>query len=119
VTARPERLGDVVLARKDAPVSYHLAVTVDDAAQGVTDVTRGRDLFESTHIHRLLQALLGLPTPRYHHHALLLGPDGRRLAKRDGAPTLAALRAAGADPAALVARIRAGDLSVGIAAAPF
>ncbi|HWL47871.1 MAG TPA: tRNA glutamyl-Q(34) synthetase GluQRS [Sphingomonadaceae bacterium] len=119
VTACPERLGDVVLARKDAPVSYHLAVTVDDAAQGVTDVTRGRDLFESTHVHRLLQALLSLPTPRYHHHALLSGPDGRRLAKRDGAPTLAALRAAGADPAALVARIRAGDLSVGIAAAPF
>jgi glutamyl-Q tRNA(Asp) synthetase len=115
VTARPEQLGDVVLARKDAPVSYHLAVTVDDAAQGVTDVVRGRDLFESTHVHRLLQALLGYPTPRYDHHPLLTGPDGRRLAKRTGAPTLAALREAGIDPTALVAQLRAGELSVGIA----
>lgn len=119
VPASPELLGDVVLARKDAPVSYHLAVTVDDAAQGVTDVVRGRDLFESTHVHRLLQALLALPTPLYHHHRLLAGPDGRRLSKRDGAPTLAALREADTDPAALIARLRAGELSVGIANAPF
>lgn len=119
VRARPELLGDVVLARKDAPVSYHLAVTVDDAAQGVTDVVRGRDLFESTHVHRLLQALLALPTPLYHHHRLLAGPDGRRLSKRDGAPTLAALREAGVDPAVLIARLRAGELSVGIADASF
>lgn len=113
VTAHPQAQGDVVLARKDAPVSYHLAVTVDDAAQSVSDVVRGADLFEATHIHRLLQALLDLPTPRYHHHPLLPGPDGRRLAKRDGAPTLAALRANGADPGALVAALRAGDLFIG------
>ena len=98
VQAEPERFGDVVLARKDAPVSYHLAVTVDDAAQGVTDVVRGRDLYAATDVHRLLQALLGLPTPLYHHHPLLLGADGRRLAKRHGAPTLRELREAGADP---------------------
>jgi glutamyl-Q tRNA(Asp) synthetase len=107
VVARPDLAGDVVLARKDAPVSYHLAVTVDDAAQGVSDVVRGVDLFEATHVHRLLQALLDLPTPRYHHHPLLTGADGRRLAKRDGAPGLAAMRAAGDDPAAIVARLRA------------
>jgi glutamyl-Q tRNA(Asp) synthetase len=101
IAARPERFGDVVLARKDAPTSYHLAVTVDDAAQGVTDVVRGRDLFDATDIHRLLQALLDLPTPRYHHHALLTGPDGQRLAKRNGAPSLADLRAAGTDPVIL------------------
>ncbi|WP_051013990.1 tRNA glutamyl-Q(34) synthetase GluQRS [Pararhodospirillum photometricum] len=95
VEATPLLFGDVVLARKDTPTSYHLAVTVDDAAQGVTDVVRGRDLFEATHVHRLLQALLGLPTPRYHHHALLVGPDGKRYAKRDQSLTLAALRAAG------------------------
>jgi glutamyl-Q tRNA(Asp) synthetase len=94
--------GDVVLARKDAPASYHLSVTVDDAAQRVTLVTRGTDLFAATHIHRLLQALLGLPTPNYLHHPLLTDAHGRRLAKRDGAPTLASMRAAGADPAALV-----------------
>jgi len=108
VAADPGPQGDVVLARKDAPTSYHLAVTVDDAGQGVTDVVRGTDLFQATHIHRLLQALLGLPTPRYHHHPLLAGPDGRRLAKRDGARSLAEGRAAGADPAALVAALRAG-----------
>src|SRR3546814_7715264 len=77
--------GDVVLARKDAPASYHLAVTVDDAAQGITDVARGEDLFAATHVHRLLQALLGLPTPRYHHHPLVTDAAGRRLAKRDRA----------------------------------
>ncbi|PZQ61240.1 MAG: tRNA glutamyl-Q(34) synthetase GluQRS [Sphingomonas taxi] len=100
--------GDVVLARKDAPASYHLAVTVDDAAQGVTDVVRGRDLFAATHVHRLLQALLGLPVPAWHHHALLTGADGRRLAKRHGAPTLAALRESGVDGAAVAAALRAG-----------
>ena len=117
VPARPGGQGDVVLARKDVPTSYHLAVTVDDAAQGVTDVVRGHDLFEATHVHRLLQALLGLPSPRYHHHPLLLGPDGMRLAKRAGSASLAALRAGGADPAALVAALRAGRLPVGIHAA--
>lgn len=109
----PETFGDVVLARKDAPASYHLAVTIDDAAQGVTDVVRGRDLFSSTHVHRLLQALLDLPTPAYHHHDLLAGADGERLAKRRGAPTLAELRESGADPAALVATLRAGQMPTG------
>ncbi len=97
--ARPEIFGDVVLARKDTPTSYHLAVTVDDALQGVTLVTRGEDLFAATHIHRLLQALLGLPTPGYHHHRLLAGRDGRRFAKRDAAATLRSLRESGRTPA--------------------
>lgn len=113
VAARPELLGDVVLARKDAPVSYHLAVTVDDAAQGVTDVIRGRDLFVSTHVHRLLQELLDLPTPAYHHHTLLIGPDGARLAKRHGALALADLRAQGMDPDRIVAAFRAGAAPLG------
>lgn len=117
VPAEPERFGDVVLARKDAPTSYHLAVTVDDAAQGVTDVVRGRDLYAATDIHRLLQALLDLPTPHYHHHALLADAEGRRLAKRTGAPSLKALREQGADPAALVAALRAGQLPAGYSAA--
>ena len=103
--------GDVVLARKDAPASYHLAVTMDDAAQGVTDVVRGVDLFAATHIHRLLQALLRLATPCYHHHPLLTGPDGERLAKRHGAPTLAAMREAGEDGKALADRLRATGFS--------
>jgi glutamyl-Q tRNA(Asp) synthetase len=98
VAAEPAALGDVVLARKEAPASYHLAVTVDDALQGVTLVTRGIDLFAATHIHRLLQALLGLPTPAYRHHPLLLDAAGRRLAKRDGAPTIRAMRAAAMSP---------------------
>ena len=110
IIAHPHLFGDIVLARKDAPTSYHLAVTLDDAAQGVTDVIRGADLYASTHIHRLLQALLGLPTPAYHHHPLLTDADGKRLAKRTNAPTLAALRAAGADPHALVENLRRGIL---------
>jgi glutamyl-Q tRNA(Asp) synthetase len=117
VAADPAAQGDVVLARKDAGVSYHLAVTVDDAAQGVTDVVRGRDLFAATHIHRLLQALLGLPTPDYHHHPLLVGSDGARLAKRNGAPTLEAMRLAGVDGRALAADLRAGRLPLGFALA--
>ena len=95
----PTREGDVILARKDVGVAYHLAVVVDDALQGVSEVVRGADLFAATHVQRLLQALLGLPTPRYRHHRLLLGPDGRRLAKRDGAPSLQSLRGAGMTPA--------------------
>jgi glutamyl-Q tRNA(Asp) synthetase len=91
-------LGDAVLARKDVATSYHLAVTVDDALQGVTLVTRGEDLFQATHLHRLLQALLGLAVPSYKHHILLTNADGRRLAKRDGALTLRALRLAGRTP---------------------
>ena len=113
VRAAPETLGDVVLARKDAPASYHLAVTVDDADQGITDVVRGRDLFASTHVHRLLQTLLDLPVPDYHHHALLADAAGERLAKRHGAPTLADLRAGGMDPAALVAALRGGQMPSG------
>jgi glutamyl-Q tRNA(Asp) synthetase len=93
--------GDVVLARKDVGVAYHLAVVVDDARQGVTEVIRGQDLFEATHIQRVLQSLLGLPAPRYRHHRLLLAADGRRLAKRDKAETLRSLRARGVTPAAL------------------
>src|SRR4051812_33430304 len=117
VLAEPEGFGDVVLARKDAPISYHLAVTVDDAAQGVTDIVRGRDLYAATDVHRLLQALLGLPTPLYHHHTLLLGADGRRLAKRHGAPILHDLREAGTDPKALAAELLAGRLPSGYSAA--
>lgn len=113
VSARPEMFGDVVLARKDAPTSYHLAVTIDDAAQRISDVVRGRDLFDATHVHRLLQALFGLPTPAYHHHALLTDVRGRRLAKRHGAPTLKALRVQGQDGPAFAARLRAGLLPYG------
>jgi glutamyl-Q tRNA(Asp) synthetase len=97
--ARPELLGDAVLARKDVPTSYHLSVTLDDHLQGVTLVTRGEDLFVATHTHRLLQALLGLDVPEYLHHKLLVGPDGRRFAKRDRSMTLRALREAGRTPA--------------------
>jgi len=107
--AQPERFGDVVLARKDIPTSYHLAVTLDDAAQGITEVTRGTDLFEATHIHRLLQALLGLPVPVWHHHALLTDETGRRLAKRDNARALATLRAEGLSPAEIRALAKAPD----------
>ncbi|MDP9413303.1 MAG: tRNA glutamyl-Q(34) synthetase GluQRS [Pseudomonadota bacterium] len=113
VQADPERFGDVVLARKDSPTSYHLAVTVDDAAQSVTDIIRGRDLHAATDVHRLLQKLLGLPTPNYHHHPLLLDAEGRRLAKRTGAPTLAAMRATGADPRKLAADLLRGELPAG------
>jgi len=98
VRAAPERFGDVVLARKDTPTSYHLSVTLDDHIQGVTLVTRGTDLFEATDVHRLLQALLGLEVPTYHHHPLLIGADGKRFAKRDKSLTLAALRSGGATP---------------------
>ncbi|NKD54561.1 MULTISPECIES: tRNA glutamyl-Q(34) synthetase GluQRS [unclassified Haematospirillum] len=98
-------LGDVVLARKDTPTSYHLAVTLDDALQGVTLVTRGEDLFQATHVHRILQALLELPVPQYHHHPLLLDPQGRRYAKRDRSVTIRSLRAAGATPQDILAMI--------------
>ena len=94
----PVAYGDVVLARKDFPASYHLCVVVDDAAQGVTHVTRGEDLFDATHIHRALQGVLGLPVPQYCHHALLRDNAGKRLAKRDGARSIASLRAAGFSP---------------------
>jgi glutamyl-Q tRNA(Asp) synthetase len=102
IEADPSSLGDVVLARKDVPTSYHLAVAVDDALQGVTLVTRGVDLFAVTHIQRLLQALLGLPTPAYRHHPLLTDASGRRLAKRDRALTIRAMRDAGMSAAEIV-----------------
>lgn len=101
IQARPETAGDIVLARKDVGVAYHLAVVHDDALQGVTHVIRGHDLFEAAHIQRLLQALLDLPTPTYRHHGLLVGPDGKRYAKRDKAQTLRELRAAGVTAKAL------------------
>jgi glutamyl-Q tRNA(Asp) synthetase len=97
--ANPAIWGDVILARKEAPTSYHLAVVVDDAAQGITDVVRGCDLFHATSVHRLLQALLGLPQPRYHHHRLILDADGRKLSKSTLATGLRELRAQGATAA--------------------
>jgi|UniRef100_UPI003783BD05 glutamyl-Q tRNA(Asp) synthetase len=97
-TAKPDVFGDVVLARKDTPASYHLAVVVDDALQGITFVTRGEDLLEATHLHRLLQELLGLPVPEWHHHRLITDESGKRLAKRDDARSLRSLRAAGWTP---------------------
>jgi glutamyl-Q tRNA(Asp) synthetase len=103
--ADPAIAGDIVLARKDIGVGYMLAAVVDDAHQGITDIVRGHDLLDATPTQRLLQALLGLPAPRYHHHRLLLAPDGRRLAKRDKAETLAALRQSGVDGPALAARL--------------
>lgn len=116
--AAPERFGDVVLWRKDAPASYHLAATLDDAADGVTHVTRGMDLFESTHVHRLLQAMLGLPVPTWHHHPLLVEPDAeghlRKLAKRRGSPALADLRRAGEDGRALADALRDRRFPAGI-----
>ena len=94
-----ETVGDIVLARRDIGSSYHLAVVVDDAAQGITEVTRGADLFEATKIHVVLQGLLGLPTPKYHHHRLIRDDQGKRLAKRDDARALSKYRAEGASPA--------------------
>jgi len=99
VTADPRAWGDIILGRKDAPASYHLAVVVDDAAQGVSDVVRGNDLFHATSAHRLLQTLLGLPEPRYRHHRLILDADGRKLSKSTTATGLCELRATGASPA--------------------
>lgn len=95
VRARPEELGDVVLARKDTPTSYHLSVVVDDALQGVTHIVRGEDLFHATHIHVVLQKLLALPTPEYAHHGLLTDEHGKRFSKRDRALTLRAIRESG------------------------
>ncbi len=99
-------MGDVVLGRKDVSTSYHLAVTVDDAAQGVTLVTRGKDLFESTHVHRILQELLQLPVPDWHHHGLVCDESGKRLAKRDAARSLRSLREAGHTPESIWALLK-------------
>ena len=116
--ASPELFGDVVLLRKDAPASYHLAATLDDAVQGITLVTRGADLFAASHVHRLLQALLGLPVPVWHHHALLVEADTkgcwRKLAKRRGSPALADLRRAGEDGLMLAEALRAHRFPAGI-----
>lgn len=101
IAVNPFGEGDVVVARKDIGTSYHLAVVVDDALQGISCVTRGEDLLEATHIHRLLQALLDLPAPEYAHHGLLVGSDGKRFAKRDKATTLEALRRSGQTPTAV------------------
>jgi glutamyl-Q tRNA(Asp) synthetase len=114
-TAREADIGDAILARKDAPSSYHLACVVDDADSGVNQVVRGADLRPSTPIQRLLQVLLGLPEPIYFHHALVTHGDGRRLAKRDLAPTLAAMREAGVDGRRLTAELIAGKLPLGFA----
>ncbi len=116
--ATPAMFGDVVLKPRDAPISYHLAVTLDDADDGITLVTRGADLFLASHVHRLLQALLGLPVPRWHHHGLLLGQDGRKLAKRRGAPSLADRRLAGEDGFALSESLRNASFPAGISLTP-
>lgn len=112
-TARPEDIGDAILARKDAPASYHLSCVVDDADSCVTTVVRGTDLRPSTPIQRLLQTLLGLPEPTYLHHPLVTHEDGRRLAKRDLAPTLASMRDEGIDGPQLVKGLLEGDLPSG------
>jgi glutamyl-Q tRNA(Asp) synthetase len=111
----PKRNGDVVLARKDALSAYHLAVTVDDAWQGITHVVRGADLFDATHVHRLLQASLGFASPQYQHHSLIVGADGKRLAKRKLSPTIESLRESGVDPLRLIDGMRAGRFPIGFA----
>ncbi len=112
--ARPWFAGDPVLVRKNLPASYHLAATLDDAFDGVTLVTRGQDLFSATHVHRLLQTLLGLPVPHWHHHPLLVESDGRKLAKRRGSPALRDLRLAGEDGSALANALREHRFPAGI-----
>lgn len=114
VPAEPLAAGDVVLGRKDAPASYHLSCTLDDAAMGVTHILRGEDLRPATDIHRLIQTLLDLPSPLYVHHPLLVGPDGKRLAKRDGSIGLADLRAEGMDPRRLADDLRHARFPIGI-----
>ena len=114
-TTGPDDFDDVILARKDAPAAYHLACVVDDAASGVTIVVRGADLRSSTPIQRLLQTLLELAEPMYFHHPLVTHADGRRLAKRDLAPTLAAMRESGVDGPALAAELLNGKLPLGFA----
>ncbi len=111
--ADPAAHGDIVLARRDAPTSYHLSSTIDDAEMGISHVVRGADLHAATDVHRLLQALLTLPTPIYQHHPLVGDAMGRRLAKRDGAASLAAMRDAGVDGAQIAAQLLAGKLPLG------
>ncbi len=112
--ALPQQFGDVVLLRKEAPASYHLAATLDDAADGITIVTRGQDLFAASHVHRLLQALLGLPVPTWHHHLLICEPDGRKLAKRRGSPALADLRRSGEDGRSVAQALRMDQFPTGL-----
>ena len=112
--ADPRAFGDVVLVRKDLPASYHLAATLDDAADGITLVTRGLDLFHASPIHRVLQALLGLPVPRWHHHPLLLDEDGRKLAKRRGSPAIADYRERGEDGRRWAENLRTAQWPCGI-----
>ena len=112
--ARPDLFGDVMLWRKDAPASYHLAATLDDATDGVSVVTRGADLFAASHVHRLLQVLLGLPEPVWHHHPVLVEADGRKLAKRRGADAIAARRRAGEDGRSVAAELRAALFDTGV-----
>ncbi|SFO92005.1 tRNA glutamyl-Q(34) synthetase GluQRS [Qipengyuania nanhaisediminis] len=114
IMADPRPFGDVVLVRKDAPASYHLAMTLDDAADGVTLVTRGQDLFALTHVHRVLQALLDLPVPEWHHHPILVDETGQKLAKRRGSPSLADRRLAGEDGRELAGALRAEEFPTGI-----
>jgi glutamyl-Q tRNA(Asp) synthetase len=119
VAVRPEEYGDVVIARRDVPTSYHLSVTVDDHEQSITHVVRGRDLFETTSIHRTLQALLGFETPEYLHHPLLMdGQTGRKLSKRDGATSLRSLRAQGVRPEELIRRLKADSPAGGLPMTP-
>ncbi len=114
VIVDPRDFGDVVLVRKDEPASYHLAATLDDAIDGVTLVTRGSDLYSASHVHRLLQELLGLPVPHWHHHALLLDSDGKKLAKRRNSPSLSDLRNSGEDGRLLAEQLRLQHLPAGI-----
>ncbi len=113
IAAEPELFGDVILVRKDAPASYHLAVTCDDTADGMTHIVRGMDLFGATHIHRLLQALLGFPVPQYRHHRLLTDEDGRKLSKSENAPSLSELREAGQSGQAVLNAIADAHLEAG------
>lgn len=113
VPCTAQTFGDVVLARRDGAFAYHLASTIDDAAMGISHVVRGADLFAATHVHRLLQALLDLPTPAYLHHRLIGDANGRRLAKRDDAASLASLRDSGVDPQRLVEDLRRDLLPLG------
>lgn len=118
VAARPEAWGDVILARKETPTSYHLSVVVDDALQGVSEIVRGQDLFHATSVHRLLQVLLGLPEPTYRHHPLIRDADGRKLSKSDRPTGLRELRAAGVTPAAICQLVGLGQVSLGVSQTP-
>lgn len=118
VAARPEAWGDVILARKETPTSYHLSVVVDDALQGVSEIVRGQDLFHATSVHRLLQALLDLPEPAYRHHTLIRDADGRKLSKSDRSTGLRELRAAGVTPAGICQLVGLGQVSLGVSQTP-